>query len=109
LREWLAEMDVPERDRPDVILAVGEALANAVEHAYWQAPPGAVELDVSCPRDGELLIRVVDQGHWRDPKAPGDRGRGLAIIEELTDSLETRTSASGTTVTMLRRLGAPVR
>ena len=109
LREWLAEVDVPERERPEVVLAVGEALANAVEHAYLQVPSGAMELEASCPRDGELLIRVADQGHWRNPRAPGDRGRGLAIIEGLTDSFETKTSATGTTVTMRRRVGVPAR
>ena len=109
LREWLAEVEVPERERPEVVLAVGEALANAVEHAYLQVPSGAMELEASCPRDGELLIRVADQGHWRNPRAPGDRGRGLAIIEGLTDSFETKTSATGTTVTMRRRVGVPAR
>jgi PAS domain S-box-containing protein len=106
LREWLAEVNVPEAERPDVVLAVGEALANAVEHAYWRTAPGAVEIDASCPRDGELVIRIADEGNWRDPQAPGDRGRGLAIMEELTDSLETKTSRGGTIVTLRRRIGA---
>jgi PAS domain S-box-containing protein len=43
LDEWLASGDVGEQARADIGLAVGEAVANSVEHAYAQAP-GSIEL-----------------------------------------------------------------
>lgn len=79
-----AEDDV----RTDVALAVGEACANVVVHAY---PPGdtgplIVHADV---KDGEIRIQVCDQGQGMTPRpdSPG-LGLGLPLIANLADKLE---------------------
>jgi serine phosphatase RsbU (regulator of sigma subunit)/anti-sigma regulatory factor (Ser/Thr protein kinase) len=100
LRRWLADRDVPASVADDVVTAAGEACANSVEHAYGPAG-GWVRLTGSC--DDEMVEVVVrDGGRWRD--RPSARGRGLRLITAVTDSVEIDRSASGTTVTLRRRL-----
>ena len=76
--------------RSDLALAVGEACANVVVHAY---PPGDVgPLVVSAePAAGgaELVVIVADQGQGMVPRpdSPG-LGLGLPLIANLTDRLE---------------------
>ena len=74
--------------RTDLALAVGEACANVVVHAY---PPGDVgPLIVHAElRDGEIIIEVCDQGQGMTPRpdSPG-LGLGLPLIANLADRLE---------------------
>ena len=45
-------------------------------------------------------MRVVDHGHWRPiPLRKDGRGRGLAIIDQLSRGLRISTSAAGTQLT----------
>ncbi|WP_242471293.1 SpoIIE family protein phosphatase [Blastococcus sp. TML/C7B] len=104
LTAWLTELGMDENDRVGVMTAVGEAAANAAEHAYRGTEPGAVQVRASVDRDGVLTVTVHDDGSWRPPDHdPGDRGRGLLIMRQLVDgvSLDDR---SGTTVTLTVRL-----
>jgi anti-anti-sigma factor len=82
----------------DVLLAVGEAAANAVEHAYPDGSAGVVE--VALERGvGGVAGTVRDTGAWRPPPDdPGFRGRGLQILRALADDVDVRTDAGGTTV-----------
>jgi anti-sigma regulatory factor (Ser/Thr protein kinase) len=74
--------------RTDLALAVGEACANVVVHAY---PPGDVgPLIVHAEiRGGEICIQVCDQGQGMTPRpdSPG-LGLGLPLIANLSDKLE---------------------
>ena len=74
--------------KTDLALAVGEACANVVVHAY---PPGDVgPLIVHAEvRDGEITVEVCDQGQGMTPRpdSPG-LGLGLPLIANLTDRLE---------------------
>lgn len=40
LREWLTRCDLPRRTAQDVLIAAGEACANAVEHGHRASPTG---------------------------------------------------------------------
>src|ERR1700712_2652992 len=65
----------------DLLLAVYEALANAAEYAYVDAPrPGTVGLTAAYAPDSDtLVVTVVDHGTWRPPSAirtSDFRGRG---------------------------------
>ncbi|WP_407676333.1 GAF domain-containing sensor histidine kinase [Plantactinospora alkalitolerans] len=53
---------VPDPLRPDLLAVLGEALSNVVRHA--RASRVTVGVDV---RDGELVIRVADDGVGADP------------------------------------------
>ncbi|MGY1650106.1 SpoIIE family protein phosphatase [Geodermatophilus sp. SYSU D01119] len=106
---WLDELDPTAEDRGAVELAVWEAVANAVDHAYSPGETGPVRLDAVLLPDGVLECRVADEGRWRDPD-PGSshRGRGLLLAQQLTDSLHVqRSGGAGTVVTLRHRLHRP--
>ncbi len=85
----------PERTF-DLVLAVGEAVANAVEHAYRGATGDFVlRLDA---REDKIFGEVQDLGTWYDHRPPVERGRGLAILRATTQRLELNRSERGTTV-----------
>jgi len=93
-----------EQDRVGVMVAVGEACANAVEHAYRGQQPGPMHLAAGVDVDGILTVTVRDRGAWRPPdRDPGDRGRGLLIMRQLVDRVELAED-DGTTVTLSIRL-----
>ena len=101
LRRWLLTTGLDERGRDDVLLAAGEACANAVEHAY-DGGAGTVELVAGV--DGDTIDLVVtDHGHWREPR-PSTRGRGLGIMRRLVDEVDVATGEDGTRVHLRRRV-----
>jgi anti-sigma regulatory factor (Ser/Thr protein kinase) len=103
LRRWLAATDATDEETYDLLVACSDACANAVEHAYGPQH-GEFVLETSLVQD-EVVIAVRDEGSWRAPRGT-HRGRGLALIEALTDSLDIDRRTDGTSVVMRRRLGA---
>lgn len=85
----------PERTF-DLIIAVGEAVANAVEHAY-RGKIGEFVLRLSAC-DEKILGEVQDLGTWREGRPDPDRGRGLAILRATTQRFALNRSSAGTTV-----------
>jgi anti-anti-sigma factor len=104
LGAWLAGLGMGEQDRVGVMVAVGEAAANAAEHAYRGVQPGRMQVTAAVDVDGQLTVTVRDQGRWRPPdRDPGDRGRGLLIMRQLVDGVVLQ-GEHGTTVTLSMRL-----
>jgi serine/threonine-protein kinase RsbW len=106
LRTWLTAVGVDADAAADVLLASGEATANAVEHAFWDARDAAgaeLVLELRLGAGRELTVRVTDTGRWRQVPAPGDRGRGLRMMRAVMDSVEVDSGEGGTMVTMRRR------
>ncbi len=104
LGAWLTALGMGEQDRVGVMVAVGEACANAAEHAYRDTEPGPVQVTAAVDVDGVLTVTVHDEGTWRPPdRDPGDRGRGLLIMRQLVDGMVVR-GEHGTTVTLRTRL-----
>ena len=104
---WLDHLGVPPDRIGDVILACGEACSNAIEHAYYgRSSPGFVDIDARYADADDLLVEVRDFGSWRVPYAPGNRGRGRKIMEQLAAEFELDSRANGTTVKLrFRDLG----
>jgi anti-sigma regulatory factor (Ser/Thr protein kinase) len=101
LRQWLEVLGGAEAEVYDVLVAVTEAAANAIEHAYG---PADETFDVEASAvDEEVTIVVRDQGRWRPPRGH-NRGRGTLLMQELMDHFEVATSEEGTEVRMRRRL-----
>ncbi len=101
LRRWLGEIGVDGQDAYDVLVASGEACANAIEHAYG---PGEASFELDAwVEDGELAVAVRDFGQWREPRGR-ERGRGLKLMEQLMDTAEVRREEGGTTVHLSRSL-----
>jgi GAF domain-containing protein/anti-sigma regulatory factor (Ser/Thr protein kinase) len=109
LRQWLEALGAEELETYDVLVAVTEAAANAIEHAYGPVD-AAFDVEAEASDDGEVALVVRDQGRWRPPRGH-NRGRGTLLMQELMDHFEVTTTEEGTEVRMRRKLaraGAPV-
>ncbi|HYI35252.1 MAG TPA: SpoIIE family protein phosphatase [Thermoleophilaceae bacterium] len=100
LRRWLREHGASPDEVEELTLACGEACANAIEHAY---PPEARSFLVGAHvENGDIVMRVQDWGQWRPPRG-AHRGKGMTLMEGLTDSVAIEGGEEGTTVTLRRR------
>src|ERR1041385_8216851 len=88
----LAVFSVTTECRDDIGLAIGEACANAVQHAEVGAD---YHVTVTIA-DDRCVIDVVDQGagvestDTPEPNVDDEAGRGLRIIRALADAVELR-------------------
>lgn len=99
LQHWLRTAGVDKSLRDDLILAVYEALANVVEHAYPPDHPYPVMRLMGRLRHDDLLITITDHGRWRTPSTEASyRGRGLTVMRALTNHTDLQRTAHGTTV-----------
>ena len=101
LRAWATAGGLDRRRTADLVLAVHEASANAVEHAYLDVGRGLVSVRVELERGGSVLARVSDAGCWREQDGDdGHRGRGLPMIRAAMTDVDIDSTTEGTTVTM---------
>jgi serine/threonine-protein kinase RsbW len=90
----------------DVLLAVNEALANAAEFAYAASGHrGAMSLqaDYDCAA-AVLTVMVSDEGVWRiadSEKKKISRGRGIPLMEALSDQTTIDSTTAGTRVSLV--------
>jgi len=96
----------------DVILALNEACANVVLHAFPSDGPGTMQIETEVD-DHAVSVKVEDDGVGFDPSVLDDgaertSGRGLHMIRQLMTSLEVESpvSGGGTRVTMRKCNGA---
>jgi anti-anti-sigma factor len=97
---WAGAAGLPDAAVDDLQLAVGEAAANAAEHAYPEPGEGDT-FDCTLRRmsSGDIAVRVRDRGDWRPaPPDPGFRGRGLQVIRAVGRDVRVNTDSGGTEV-----------
>jgi anti-sigma regulatory factor (Ser/Thr protein kinase) len=97
---------IDDADVADFMNAVGEALANAVEHAQTHKP---IEI-AAWILDDRLFASVCDHGVGfapnehpakRLPEAYAERGRGLPLMHRITDVFNVHSApGEGTRVTL---------
>jgi anti-sigma regulatory factor (Ser/Thr protein kinase) len=101
VRQWMStrlrEWSVPEPVIGAAILCTSELTTNALLHA---GTPAQVHIDLSAER---LLVSVADTGTRGSvtrarTDALSSRGRGLGLIEELSDTWGTDPTVRGSTV-----------
>jgi anti-sigma regulatory factor (Ser/Thr protein kinase) len=105
LRGWLRSCDVGARMAQDVLVAAGEAIANAIEHGHRHLPGQQVRLRAVSTAN-QLRLTVTDSGRWRTTP-PGDRGlrgHGIALMRALMQQVTIEPGPSGTTVDMYVRI-----
>jgi serine/threonine-protein kinase RsbW len=101
--DWLRDCFALDPIRSsDVILAINEALANCAEFAYLEHPDTGT-MDVLAWHDAvesTITVLVSDRGSWRTPVVPSvrTRGRGIPLMEALSDRASIETSDHGTRV-----------
>ena len=98
---FLVAAGCPRGDVSDGILtAVGEALANVVEHAYAGNGDNEMELYARFDPDRTLAVDVFDRGTFVAREARPGRGFGLRIVEAIAQSVTIEVD-QGTHVRML--------
>jgi anti-sigma regulatory factor (Ser/Thr protein kinase) len=89
ISELLAGAGVTEPDRQEVLLVAHELAANAIEHGSAAGD----EIEVHCRLEGEHLhLAVLDYARGgsapaaQRPEAEQPRGRGLYLVDWLSDA-----------------------
>jgi anti-sigma regulatory factor (Ser/Thr protein kinase) len=107
--DWLEHQPVEESESSDLLLVASELCSNAVRHASGR--PGSVELRAWAEGDA-LVIEVEDDGEgfevesYRDDEQPdpeASRGRGLYVVEALTDEFSVTRVEDCTVARVVRR------
>jgi PAS domain S-box-containing protein len=113
LRRWLSAASIGSREASDIMIAAGEATANAVEHATAGRPAGADPVQISLTAHADhaaVRLTVTDTGSWRPPPAdreepaPGTRGHGVIFMHALMSEVTIDPAVHGTTVTLTKDL-----
>jgi anti-sigma regulatory factor (Ser/Thr protein kinase) len=101
---WVQQHDRLTSRHDEIVLAVGEATANAVMHAYAASRerPGTVRLMCELG-DDEAEFRVRDWGAWMEPRAGRD-SRGTTLMRKLSDGFEVVHRPDGTDTVLRYRL-----
>ncbi len=105
LRGWLARCGLPQATVQNVLVAAGEACANAVEHGHRDAPGDTVCFRAEALVD-DLRLTIVDTGCWKPPRPERDarRGRGMDLMRALMHHVSVTPGPTGTTVDMRTRI-----
>lgn len=93
----------------DLLLAVGEALANAVKHGSPRFEADRVHARVGL-LEGAVVVEVLDQGRGfgasriSPPAAFEAGGRGIPFMRALVDDLRFEFTERGTRVLLVKRI-----
>jgi anti-sigma regulatory factor (Ser/Thr protein kinase) len=97
--DWAHQAQLPAETTGDLQLALGEAAANAIEHAYAPERPGEFSYVIEYIANGHIRVEVQDHGSWRPPpRNSGFRGRGLNLIRTIAEDVTLQASAGGTRI-----------
>ena len=91
----------------DVIVAAGEAVANAIEHGN-RSSEATFSVDLAV-EEGQLIVEVTSAGHWRNAAPHVDRGRGIGIMRSCANYFEVSSTSERTLVTLAFPLASPSR
>ena len=107
---FLDQCGVPDDEAFDVLLAVTEAIGNAVRHG---SPQRDGRISIRCQlKQSDIHLEVSDDGYGFQyspemaelPDPTSSSGRGFFLMNELMDDLEIDSSRNGTTIYMRHRL-----
>jgi stage II sporulation protein AB (anti-sigma F factor) len=109
--EFLADVRAPVEPSSELLLAIGEATANAARHGRID---DRSEVRIRCSLDDdEVTVEVSDDGPGFEltdelRASPRDRfasgGRGIYLMGELADVFEAHRTPEGTTVTLRKHV-----
>ncbi|WP_118913786.1 SpoIIE family protein phosphatase [Mycobacterium shigaense] len=106
LQAWLKRAGVEPDQILDVLIATGEAIANAIEHGHRGSSGGGTVSVKATMYVDQLHLTISDTGTWKEPYPVEDdtRGRGIALMRGLMEHFAIRSSDTGTTVQMYTRI-----
>jgi len=106
LDTWLRELGLSQQQRFDILLSIGEAVSNAIQHGSGLDPERTVGIEVFALAD-EITATVSDSGRWTADSAASRRetrgGRGLTLMHGLATRVTTVRQAHGTQITLRYR------
>jgi anti-sigma regulatory factor (Ser/Thr protein kinase) len=103
VRRFASELEV---DLDGMVLAVSEAVANVVTHAYEDGVPGMVDLSATAsPYEVAVVVRDHGRGLGGADRASAGAGYGIEIIRRLAQHVALHDSAAGVALTMRFRRG----
>jgi anti-sigma regulatory factor (Ser/Thr protein kinase) len=105
LGRWLRVVGADDTETYEILVACGEACANAVAYAHHSGEASSYVVEARR-RAAAVELEVRDFGRWRAPRA-GSEARGLRLMSQLVDELEIDRTATGTAVRMRRAVRAP--
>jgi anti-sigma regulatory factor (Ser/Thr protein kinase) len=105
LRSWLTRVRVDPDQTMNVLIAAGEAVANAIEHGHRYSPEGTISLGATALVD-QVQVTITDTGSWKPPQpaANPDRGRGITLMRGLMHDVTINPNPAGTTVHLSARI-----
>ncbi|MBB5873692.1 PAS domain S-box-containing protein [Allocatelliglobosispora scoriae] len=103
LRDWLHRCALPSKVAHGILIAAGEACANAIEHGHRGNPGEPIRLRAEAYADG-LRLTIADTGRWKSPTVNTDRGRGVGLMRAIMQHVNIDSSSTGTTVDMYTRI-----
>ena len=105
--EHLTQTGIPESKRFNIMLALSEAVTNAIRHGCHSSSGDFVDIEVAIT-ESAVNIRVHDCGTGFEPESLPDptkdenltipHGRGVFLIKSLADDVRFDFSKDGTTV-----------
>jgi PAS domain S-box-containing protein len=105
LRTWLSRCDLSQKMVQDVLVAAGEACANAVEHGHRNAPGEQIQLRAAATVT-QLRLTITDTGRWKVARSANgtNRGHGIPLMRALMQQVTIEPGDAGTTVDMQLRI-----
>ena len=115
LADWLEHLDVDDGERADLLLMASELCSNGIRHA--SGTPGGLVLR-AWAEGASVVVEVEDDGagfeiaeRYDDemPDVEAEQGRGLFVVEALSDEMTVRRVDDRTYVRVVRRAVLPGR
>lgn len=105
LRRWLSTAAIDGDTAGQVLLAIGEATSNCVEHATRESS-GPVLMDVTAELTAQgLAVTIADNGRWHRPRVVDPhRGHGIVVMRAKFDVVTVIPTDDGTRIEMLKKL-----
>lgn len=105
LRDWLNKARLDPDQTLNVLVAAGEAVANAIEHGHRHRPQGIIRLGAIATGDA-VQLTITDTGSWKAPQPASypHRGRGIPLMQSLMHDVDIRPDDDGTTVHLSARI-----
>jgi anti-sigma regulatory factor (Ser/Thr protein kinase) len=91
---------VDDSRNDDILTAVGEALANVVEHAYEGTDHNEIELFARLEKNDTLAVDVFDRGTFIERSPRPNRGFGMKIVKAIAHDVSVNVE-DGTHVRMI--------
>jgi anti-sigma regulatory factor (Ser/Thr protein kinase) len=98
-RAWLQQLGYPTDTNDELVVAVNEAVTNAVVHPYPPDQPGTTfALTLWCEQ-AMAYIAVRDHGRWQSSASTRYGGHGISLMRGLVHTVDIEGDENGTSVT----------